>query len=132
MKVVSKYFEVVNRVQTLIKTFEIEKFVELYANELYIVDILYRKMYYYFDNISDKDNFMNLKNKVENNYINTYMLELSLKWSDTIENLNRYDSNKLIMQNKFFDKYIKAQAESTRNGRTIVIISDAFRYECAK
>lgn len=132
LKVVSKYFEVVNRVQTLIKTFEIEKFVELYANELYIVDTLYRKMYYFFDNIRDKDNFMNLKNKVENNYINTYMLELSLKWIDTIENLNRYDSNKLIMQNKFFDKYIKSQAESTKNGRVIVIISDAFRYECAR
>lgn len=132
LKVVSKYFEVVNRVQTLIKTFEIEKFAEIYANELYIVDTLYRKMYYFFDNISDKDNFMNLKDEVENNYINTYMLELSLKWSDTIENLNRYDANKLVMQNKFFDKYIKKQAESSRNGRTIVIISDAFRFECAK
>lgn len=132
LKVVSKYFEVVNRVQTSIKTFEIEKFVEFYINELYLVDTLYRKMYYFFDNIRDKDNFINLKNKVENNYTNTYMLELSLKWSDTIENLNRYDANKLTMQNKFFDKYIKSQAESSRNGRTIVIISDAFRYECAK
>lgn len=132
LKVVSKYFEVVNRVQTSIKTFEIEKFVELYTNELYLVDTLYRKMYYFFDNIRDKDNFINLKNKVENNYTNTYMLELSLKWSDTIENLNRYDANKLTMQNKFFDKYIKSQAESSKNGRTIVIISDAFRYECAK
>ena len=132
LKVVSKYFEVVNRVQTSIKTFEIEKFVEFYINELYLVDTLYRKMYYFFDNIRDKDNFINLKNKVENNYTNTYMLELSLKWSDTIENLNRYDANKLTMQNKFFDKYIKSQAESSKNGRTIVIISDAFRYECAK
>ena len=132
LKVVSKYFEVVNRVQTSIKTFEIEKFVELYTNELYLVDTLYRKMYYFFDNIRDKDNFINLKNKVENNYTNIYMLELSLKWSDTIENLNRYDANKLTMQNKFFDKYIKSQAESSKNGRTIVIISDAFRYECAK
>ena len=132
LKVVSKYFEVVNRVQTSIKTFEIEKFVEFYTNELYLVDTLYRKMYYFFDNIKDKDNFINLKNKVENNYTNTYMLELSLKWSDTIENLNRYDANKLTMQNKFFDKYIKSQAESSKNGRTIVIISDAFRYECAK
>lgn len=132
LKVVSKYFEVVNRVQTSIKTFEIEKFVEFYTNELYLVDTLYRKMYYFFDNIRDKDNFINLKNKVENNYTNTYMLELSLKWSDTIENLNRYDANKLTMQNKFFDKYIKSQAESSKNGRTIVIISDAFRYECAK
>lgn len=132
LKVVSKYFEVVNRVQTLIKTFEIEKFVELYTNELYLVDTLYRKMYYFFDNIRDKDNFINLKNKVENNYTNTYMLELSLKWNDTIENINRYDVNKLTMQNKFFDKYIKSQAESSKNGRTIVIISDAFRYECAK
>ncbi len=132
LKIVSKYFEVISRVQTLIKTFEIEKFVELYTNELYLVDTLYRKMYYFFDNISDKDNFMNLKNKVEKNYINTYMLELSLKWNDTIQNLNRYDANKLTMQNKFFDKYIKPQAESSRNGRTIVIISDAFRYECAK
>lgn len=132
LKVVSKYFEVVNRVQTSIKTFEFEKFVELYTNELYLVDTLYRKMCYFFDNIRGKDNFINLKNKVENNYTNTYMLELSLKWSDTIENLNRYDANKLTMQNKFFDKYIKSQAESSKNGRTIVIISDAFRYECAK
>ncbi len=132
LKVVSKYFEVVNRAQTLIKTLELEEFVELYADELYLVDTLYRKMYYFFDNINDKDIFMNLKNKVENNYINTYMLELSLKWSDTIENLGRYDANKLTMQNKFLDKYIKSQAESTRNGRTMVIISDAFRYECAK
>ena len=132
LKVINKYFEVVNRVQNLIRTFEIEKFVELYTDELYLVDTLYRKMYHFFDNINDKDIFINLKNKVENNYINTYMLELSLKWSDTIENLGRYDANKLTMQNKFLDKYIKSQAESTRNGRTMVIISDAFRYECAK
>ena len=132
IKIVNKYFEVVNRVQPLIKTLDIEKFVDLYTNELYLVDTLYRKMYYHFDCITDKDNFMNLKNKVENNYINTYMLEFSLKWSDTIESIKRYDANKLIMQNEFFDKFIKTQAESSRNGRAIVIISDAFRYECAK
>lgn len=132
LKVVTKYFELVDKAQSKLKTLDIEDFAELYSNELYTIDLLYRKMYYYFDNIYDKDNFMNLKNKVENNYINTYMMELSLKWSVCIENLGKYDANKLVMQNKFYDRYVKPFTQNTRNGRTIVIISDAFRYECAK
>lgn len=132
LKVVNQYFKLVNRVQNLIKTLTLEQFVNLYSTQLYLVDTLYRKMYYYFDNINDKDVFMPLKDKVENSYINTYMMELSVKWSDMIENLTAYHSSKLVMQNKFFDKYIRAQTENVRNRKTIVIISDAFRYECAK
>ena len=132
LKYVNNYFKIIEKALKSIKTLEIEKFIELYANELYLVDYYYRKIYYHYDNINDKDIFASLKDKVENNYINSYMFELSQKWSDSIENLSRYDSNKLIMQNKFFDKYIKSTAESAKNGRSIVIISDAFRYECAK
>ena len=132
LKVVNNYFEAENSLQKLLKTMTIEDFVKLYADKLYILDTYYRKTYYFFDKIADKDNFINLKNKLENNYINTYMIELSLKWNDTVESLNRYDANKLLMQNKFFNSYIKPNTENARNGRTIVIISDAFRYECAK
>ena len=132
LKYVNNYFEIIDKVQGLLKTYEIEKFVELYTNELYLVDYYYRKAYYYYDNINEKDYFIDLKNKLENNYINNYMFNLSQKWSDTMESLSRYDSNKLIMQNKFFNKYIKSTAESAKNGRAIVIVSDAFRYECAR
>lgn len=132
LKVANNYFEAENSLQKLLKTMPIEDFVKLYADKLYVLDTYYRKTYYFFDKIADKDNFINLKNKLENNYINTYMIELSLKWNDTIESLNRYDANKLLMQNRFFNSYVKPNTENARNGRTIVIISDAFRYECAK
>lgn len=132
LRIVNQYFETLKKVESLIKTLPIEDFANLYVEELYKIDTLYRKMYFYFDNIADKDNFMELKNKVENNYKNTYMMNLSSKWCDSIESLNRYDSNTLTMQNKFFDKYVKSFAESSKNIKTIVIISDAFRYESAK
>lgn len=53
LKTVNEYFEIINKIQNLFKTLEIETFAQLYSNELYLVDTLYRKMYHYFDNIND-------------------------------------------------------------------------------
>ena len=87
-------------------------------------------MYFFFDNIENRDLFIDLKNKVENIYVNNFMRELSIKWSDMIESMSRYDSSRMILQNNFYKEFIKPYKD--KKDRIIVIISDAFRYECAK
>lgn len=128
LKTSIKFFEEVG--QQNIKTVEIEKFVEDYANKFSKIDTLYRKIYYYFDNIENKDTFIELKNKIENIYVNDFMMELSIKWRNSLEGINKYETNKITKQNRFYETYVKPYND--KKDRIIVIISDAFRYECAK
>lgn len=130
LKVALKFFEEIEKIENNIKTLDIDQFAKEYADKLYIIDTLYRKSYYYFDNIEDKDMFIYLKNRIENRYVNSFISELSIKWSDTIESMTSYDSNRMTMQNKFYNTYIKPYND--KKDRIIVIISDAFRYECAR
>ena len=130
LKVSIAFFEKINAIQDSIKIVDIDKFAKDYADNFSEVDTLYRKMYFYFDNIEDKDIFINLKNKIENIYVNDFMSELSIKWSDMIANMSKYDSNRMTLQKDFYKNYIRPFND--KKDRIIVIISDAFRYECAK
>ena len=125
-----KFFKKIKTIKNDIKTEDIDSFAKNYISNLYEVDTLYRKIYFYFDNIEDKDMFINLKNRIENIYVNDFISELSIKWSESIESLDKYDSSRMLMQNKFYDHYIKPYND--KKDRIIVIVSDAFRYECAK
>ena len=115
-----------------IKSLGIEELVKLYSEELYKVDFNYRKTLYYFNRLKDNDDFKELIDIIENHYTNNFMFELSVKWDDALEKMPKYDSNKIIMQNNFFRKFIHPEISTGKNGRVIVIISDAFRYELAK
>ena len=130
LKVSIAFFEKIKELENEIKIVDIDKFAKDYADNFSEVDTLYRKMYFYYDSIEDKDVFINLKNKIENIYINDFMTELSIKWSDMIENLTKYDSNRITLQKDFYKNYIKPFND--KKDRIVVIISDAFRYECAK
>ena len=130
LKVAIRFFEKIKQVENQIKIVDIDKFAKDYADNFSEVDTLYRKVYFYFDNIEDKDLFISLKNKIENIYVNDFMSELSIKWSDMIENMSRYDSNRMILQKDFYKTFVRPFND--KKDRVIVIISDAFRYECAK
>lgn len=130
LKVSILFFEKIKAIEDAIKIVDIDKFAKDYANNFSEVDTLYRKVYYYYDNIEDKDVFISLKNKIENIYVNDFMSELSIKWSDMIENMGKYDSNRMTLQKDFYKTYVKPFND--KKDRIIVIISDAFRYECAK
>ena len=130
LKVSIAFFEKIKELENAIKIVDIDKFAKDYADNFSEVDTLYRKMYFYYDSIEDKDVFINLKNKIENIYINDFMTELSIKWSDMIENLTKYDSNRITLQKDFYKNYIKPFND--KKDRIVVIVSDAFRYECAK
>ena len=130
LKVAIAFFRKINRVEDSIKIVDMDRFAKDYADNFSEVDTLYRKMYLFFDNIENRDMFINLKNKIENVYVNNFMSELSIKWGDMIENMSRYDSNRMLLQKDFYKKYIKPFND--KKDRIIVIISDALRYECAK
>lgn len=120
----------IDELEDRIKIVDIDSFAKAYTNEFYEIDSLYRKVYYYYDNIEDKELYSNLKNRIENIYVNDFISELSIKWSDTIENMSKYETNRMSMQNKFYNTFVKPYND--KKDRIIVIISDAFRYECAK
>ena len=130
LKVAISFFEKINSIANSIKMVDFDRFAQDYANSFSEVDTLYRKMYFYFDSIENKDLFINLKNKIENIYVNDFMSELSIKWSNMIENMPQYASNSITLQKDFYKNYIRPYND--KKDRIIVIISDAFRYECAK
>ena len=130
LKVSILFFRKINSIEDSIKIVDIDRFAKDYADNFSEVDTLYRKVYFFFDNIENRDLFISLKNKIENIYVNNFMSELSIKWSDMIENMSRYDSNRMVLQKDFYKNYIKPFND--KKDRIIVIISDAFRYECAK
>ena len=130
LKVAIAFFRKINSIEDSIKIVDIDRFAKDYADNFSEVDTLYRKVYFFFDNIENRDLFISLKNKIENIYVNNFMSELSIKWSDMIENMSRYDSNRMVLQKDFYINYIKPFND--KKDRIIVIISDAFRYECAK
>lgn len=130
LKVAIAFFRKINRVEDSIKIVDMDRFAKDYADDFSEVDTLYRKVYFFFDNIENRDLFISLKNKIENIYVNNFMSELSIKWSDMVENMSRYDSNRMVLQKDFYKNYIKPFND--KKDRIIVIISDALRYECAK
>lgn len=130
LRVAINFFKKMNEVENTITTTDIDSFTKNYTENLCEIDTLYRKMYYYFDSIEDKDIFIDLKDRIENIYVNDFISELSIKWSDTIEELTKYNSSRMTMQDNFYKNYVRPFKE--KKDRVIVIISDAFRYECAK
>lgn len=112
-----------------IRNIDINDFAKQYAESLSNIDRYYRKFYYFYDLLNEKDQFMELKEKIENIYVNKYIQELSIKWSESLSEIKRYDSTKILLQNQFYNEYLKPYSD--KKDRIIVVISDAFRYECA-
>ena len=107
------------------------EFIEKYTKQYYRLDTAYRKFYASFDRIQNKELLMELKEKVENTYVNGYLNTLSIKWSDSLETLNRkWTIPGMVMQKDFYSTYIKPFRN--RGERVFVIISDALRYEVAR
>ena len=105
--------------------------IESYIKEYYLLDTFYRKFYYAFDKLEVQELFSTLAEKVENTYTNWYMNELSIKWSEAIEELKGdWLIPGLVQQQDYYKNYIQPHIKNDE--RVFVIISDALRYEAAK
>lgn len=99
--------------------------IEDYNKRDYIIDTHYRKFYYYLDRLENKHIFDDLQEIVENIYTNKFLDVLSNKFNKEFS----YEGVKgrYKLQREFYKNFI----EGTK-GSTVVIISDAFRYELGK
>lgn len=115
-----------------IRQYKAHEFIEKYTNEYYVVDKAYRRFYVAFDKCEDKETLMVLREKVENTYINWFVDELSVKWSNAIndELKDTWSIPLIIQQRDFYNTFIKQHVN--KGERVFVVISDALRYEAAK
>lgn len=99
------------------------EFTEKYTKQYYKLDTAYRKFYTSFDRLHNREPLMELKDKVENTYVNGYLNTISIKWSDSLETLNQdWTIPGTIMQKDFYNTYIKPF--KNRGERVFVIILD--------
>ncbi len=100
-----------------------------YITKYYKVDSLYRKFYYEYEKIADKEEFENIQSKIELAYNNNYNRYLSEHWELLIEK-EKSEEFKLfgvLSQNNFYEKEIEPFVK--KKNRIFVVISDALRYE---
>lgn len=119
---------VLHRNSTLdLDTSEIERFKKLikdYTDVDYLIDQNYRKFYYYYDKLPSADEYEQLKVLVENIYTNEFLADISVRWN---RGFCEADSQIVLpRQRDFYSRYIRGK------DKTIVIISDAMRFEVAK
>ena len=96
-----------------------------YQEEDFRLDYEYRRFYSAYDQIEDTADFEPLRDLVENIYTNEYLEALLPKWNQAIQEQDAFMT--LPLQRDFYARNIKNAKE-----RTVVIISDAMRYEVGK
>ena len=96
-----------------------------YQEEDFQIDFEYRSFYSAYDQMDDPADFEPLRDLVENIYTNEYLETLLPKWNAAIQEPDALMA--LPLQRDFYARNLKNVKE-----RTVVIISDAMRYEVGK
>ena len=96
-----------------------------YQEKDFRLDCEYRRFYYAYDQLEDITVFEALRDLVENIYTNEYLETLLPKWNHAIQEPNALMA--LPLQRDFYSRNLGSVKE-----RTVVIISDAMRYEVGK
>ena len=95
--------------------------VEKYANEWFKYDLYYRKFSFYYTQNSHHEITKNLN--IEDIYLNKFLRSLNDTFSQYLKEYQFYKH-----QREFYSNYIEPLLQ--KNRKVVVIISDAFRYEC--
>ena len=96
--------------------------IDRYLAADYNMDQQYRKFYYYYDQLESTESFEPLRELVENIYTNEYLACLLPAWNAGIQQDAAFSV--IPLQRDFYNANLRYTKE-----RTVVIISDAMRYE---
>ena len=102
-----------------------EELIDLFVNKFVEIDKSYRKFYFYYDKIENIDKIEDLRQLIENMYNNTFLSKLNYNFTSVAKNFNEINIPK---QWNFYKQNV---IPSVNKHKTVVIISDAFRYGCA-
>lgn len=100
----------------------VDNLIKNYKTEIFKTDRRYRYFYYHYDKVADTAKFENLRQLVENVYTNDYLNKICVNWNRELKAVD--GKTNLIKQINFYDYFVRNTKE-----RTVVIISDALRYE---
>lgn len=121
-------YQMMKAVSVLEVTSDIKTMVDDYQKQTYLIDSYYRWFYSAYDCIEEAERFSQVRERIENMYSFTYLQKMTPKWNHELTDNLMADTG-LKRQEDFYRNYLKAYEGKNR---VIVIISDAFRYECAK
>jgi uncharacterized protein (TIGR02687 family) len=130
-KVYYSHYYIIENAYHIIRTahFEpkktIKEIAKQYIEKDYIIDQKYRYFYFHFDKVEDNNPYETLHELVENIYTNRYLDKLSVAWNSAL--IEAKANTGLVKQQEFFNEYIRTAKE-----RTVVIISDALRFEAGQ
>ena len=99
--------------------------VKQYIDSDYEIDSAYRHFYQNYDALESVEQYENLRELVENIYTNEYLGRQLPAWNEVLT--EQGDLGDLPRQTHFYRDYLQYKKE-----KTVVIISDAFRYEAAR
>lgn len=106
---------------------EVDEIINAYANKWVYLDSYYRKFYYFYDKLEDAGKFEDLRQLIENLYVNKFLSIINPKFTKKLAE-KPISELEISKQWKFYKQNIPT---SVRKHKTAVIISDAFRYGCA-
>ena len=104
-------------------------FFNKYTKEYHLIDRAYRRFYVAFDQLEDKESLRELRDKVEKLYSNWYLQDLSIMFSNSLEDEDNWIIPALKQQKDFYKNFVSNIILDDE--RAFVIISDGFRYEAA-
>lgn len=104
---------------------DMKSIVKKYESEDCLIDMAYRKFYFYYDQIEDTTGYEELQTLVENIYTNEYLNDLITRWNTAF--CGEDGLVVLPLQRNFYNGFVNQSKE-----RTVVIISDAMRYEVGR
>ena len=96
--------------------------IDRYRKQDMLIDQQYRKFYFCYDAMEETSAFETLRSLVENIYTNEYLAKLLPKWNEGIQ--EEHAMTEIPLQRNFYRRHVSSVKE-----RTVVIISDAMRYE---
>ena len=101
--------------------------VNQYVNSWFLIDQLYRNYLYHVRESGQLGMMEILSTKVENIYLNKYLLKLNDRWQNLVDQLEEWKINGYVKQSNFYKQYILPYVQKEK--KVCVIISDAMRYE---
>ena len=104
---------------------DMKTIVQKYCDKDYLIDTAYREFYFYYDRVQDSGEYEQLQALVENIYTNEYLNDLLPRWNKAFSGTDGLSV--LPLQRNFYNANVNQTKE-----RTVVIISDAMRYEVGK
>lgn len=100
-----------------------------YAQSWWKLDAAYRRCIYHLRRYQQVGLMAPIQTWVESHYINDFLLPLADRWSDEVQQTERWSCDDYAPQRRFFETWV--EPFRSRNQKVFVIISDALRYEAA-